>query len=171
MRSPYPYMCVESGDYLATTPNPHISLDSGAADLGDTQPARTFAAAVTDTATVFEDGSAFTAFIVSNEDPTDWAVYDNVIYTAGTPDILDLSSAILVASEGTLTAPIVVFVWALDPRNVNDMYRDNTPGVDDDVGDGFRVGSFTQNSYADQVYIAEGVSAAAAVWRYWADTT
>jgi hypothetical protein len=80
-------------------------------DLSGTPPAgyairQLFAAALT---------SGQTVTVTVRDDADNWAVYRGAVYTAGSPNSLDLSAATLLESAGTLADNASVEVFALEP--------------------------------------------------------
>jgi hypothetical protein len=96
--------CAETGTYRTTSPNPHIDLTGEAATgFAVAQPfSGGMSSAETATVTVFKDSSH-------------WAVYKTAKYTSGSPNIIDLSTATLLESAGTLSASDTVTVIGLSP--------------------------------------------------------
>jgi hypothetical protein len=97
------YGCVESGTYRTTAPSPHIDLAGALSGYGIR---KTFGSSLI-------DGDTVTVTIRATEDS--WAVYSGAAFLSGSPDILDLSSATLLASSGTVSDGTAIGVMALGP--------------------------------------------------------
>jgi hypothetical protein len=98
--------CIEEGTYRVSAPNPHV-------DLAGTFPAgypvaRTFADGIADA-----DETAITVYDASSH--LNWASYTGAVFSSGTPDVIDLTGASLLASAGTLSADMLVVVLCIDP--------------------------------------------------------
>jgi hypothetical protein len=97
------YGCVESGTYSTSAPNPHVQLAGAASGFGIR---KVFSDALA-------DGETATVTIRATEDI--WAVYSGAEFSSGSPDILDLTSATLLESSGTLVNDAAISVMALEP--------------------------------------------------------
>ena len=110
-----PVQAAEIGTYSTSAPDPHIDLSGSAVDFGTVMPTRTFADAAGDTSVDFNTGDTCQVMIVYISNKNIWAVYSGVTWTDAATDTLDLSTATLEASEGTLLNSYSVNCWALPP--------------------------------------------------------
>lgn len=94
----------ETGTYSTDSPNPHVNLAGLAAPSQSV--AQTFSNALS---------SADTMMASIVKDAENWAIYRRATFTTGTPSILDLSSAVLLESKGTLANTDSVTIFGLDP--------------------------------------------------------
>lgn len=113
-----PYFAAETGTYSTSAPNPHIDLDGTAVDFGAKIPTRTFASAASDSNVDFSSSDTCQVTISQQTDNSNFAEYSGVVWTDASPDTLDLSSATLEASGGTLSNSDNVHVWAVMPEKI-----------------------------------------------------
>lgn len=82
----------ETGTYSTSSPNPHVDLSgSSPGTYGIEQLVGDIAA----------NGDKVKCTV--RKDRSNWAVYRNATYTTGSPNLIDLSSAVLADSKGTLS--------------------------------------------------------------------
>lgn len=112
----FPYFAAEAGIYRTTVPNPHVDLSGEALQLGSLFASRTFAATAADTGVDFDDGDSCQVYIVEEANNANAAIYAGAIWNAGTPDIIDLSTATLKAAIGTLVTGVGVIVLVQQPE-------------------------------------------------------
>lgn len=127
MADKFPWLAAESGYYRTGAPNPHIDLDGIAVNFGSSYPSRTFAEAAADSGVDFDNGDTCQVLIVDTTSNATWAIYQAATWTDLTTDIIDLSAAILLASEGTLSAGTSVNVWANFPYGLTTFTEIVTP--------------------------------------------
>lgn len=96
--------CAELGTYSTDAPNPHINLAGATCSGYAIVQLFTGAMANGDTCTV-----------TIRKDATNWAVYSNALFTTGTPNIIDLTAAVLEESTGTLSDTDPVEVLGIMP--------------------------------------------------------
>jgi hypothetical protein len=98
------YGCAETGTYQTEAPTPHVDLTGTAATGYAIRQLFSSALSNGDTCTV-----------TLRADADNWAVYGGAVFTTGSPNSLDLSSATLLDSAGTLTDNASVQVLGLEP--------------------------------------------------------
>jgi len=109
-----PWAAVEDGAWSTDAPNPNV-------ELAGTSP-NTFVIEQV-LGSVLSNGDTFTAVIYKDRD--NWRAYSDATYTTGTPNIVDLSAAVLEDSLGTISDTDTVVVYGypilgtLSPQDAN----------------------------------------------------
>jgi hypothetical protein len=102
----FPWLAAETGTMGTTT----VSL-TGVAISFAPYPSRTIAAAAEDVNTDFNSGDGITALIT--KDASNWRLYRSLVWTDASPDTLNLATATLVATAGTIDEADAVSVIAV----------------------------------------------------------
>lgn len=113
MADTLPFFVAESGTYSSTGPS--VVLSGTAAGLSD-YPARTFVAAAADTSIVFDSGNKCTVVIVKSA--SNYKRYTGATWTTGSPASINLSTATLEGSSGTITDGDAVTVFGGIPSDI-----------------------------------------------------
>lgn len=98
--------CAETGTWATSSPNPHVDLS------GSVPPGYAITQAL---GGALATGETFTATILKSA--AHWACYSGAVYTTGTPNIVDLSSATLLESLGSLADTDAVQILGLAPHH------------------------------------------------------
>lgn len=113
MADTLPFFVAESGTYSATGPS--VTLSGTAAGLSD-YPARTFVAAAADTSISFDSGNKCTVVIVKSA--SNYKRYTGATWTSGSPSSINLSTATLEGSSGTIADGDAVTVFGGIPSDI-----------------------------------------------------
>lgn len=161
----YKFGAADEGVYT-NTPSLRVTLDSVGIDMGSIFTSRTFTEEAADTARLSNPSRPIVC-IVKQSDKGVWAVYENISYSATGGAHILLTSATLLASEGTLAVDDAVYVWALPPVVRNDFDMASAPGSGDDEDDGFHNGSLALVTSLSRMYWCYEATSGSAIWRYW----
>lgn len=108
-----PLLAAETGTLSTASPNPHIDL-SGTAVAATGIPFTTFKNAADDGSVDFNSGDLFTVIVIKDE--SNVAIYSGATWTDASPDIVDLSTATLKRSFGTIANNDSVSCYAGEPE-------------------------------------------------------